>query len=171
MEELSEILRMKRSAVALGLCGRYRSGWDSAVSREDLVRLALDANGAAFLADAMAFGWGLTEEFIIREFGPYINGRHVVAQDGYTSEMYVGHVGAVKARTTLIFCAGCDISLEVDKLSACEIYCVRTKMRAACDGFCTINEYGDGNGISVSGTGKVRIRPVTASGWRRGETM
>ena len=87
----NELLNMKRKALMLGLCGEYKKKWDSCTSKKELMDLVLDSNGVEFLADAITFGWGCSQEFLLNEFADFINGRYQRKKDGYTSELYVHH--------------------------------------------------------------------------------
>lgn len=102
----NELLNLKRNALMLGLCGEYKDRWDKCSNKKELIDLALDSNGVEFLADAMTFGWGCTQEFLLTEFADFINGRYQRKKNGYTSELYVEPHGEIELRSTLTVIAG-----------------------------------------------------------------
>ena len=97
----NELLNLKRNALMLGLCGEYKDRWDKCSNKKELIDLALDSNGVEFLADAMTFGWGCTQEFLLTEFADFINGRYQRNKNGYTSELYVKPRGVIRLRSTI----------------------------------------------------------------------
>ena len=70
----NELLNLKRNALMLGLCGEYKDRWDKCSNKKELIDLALDSNGVEFIADAITFGWGCSQEFLLNEFADFING-------------------------------------------------------------------------------------------------
>ena len=102
----NELLNLKRNALMLGLCGEYKDRWDKCSNKKELIDLALDSNGVEFLADAMTFGWGCSQEFLLNEFADFINGKYQRKKDGYTSELYVEPHGEIELRSTLTVIAG-----------------------------------------------------------------
>jgi len=119
----SDLLMLKRKAVALGLCGEYKGLWDSAQSQEELLRIALDANGIEFVADSIAFGWGLSKDYILKHFSDYINGEYTCRQNGYNSELFVGKEGDVTVSSTLNLFAYCGkLKINIPKNFVCKLY-------------------------------------------------
>lgn len=74
-------------AKRLGLCQEYTDKVDKAGSKLAFMQIALDANAMPWMAESICKGWGLTPEYIAKEFAPFNNGRYV-RSDGYTSAMY-----------------------------------------------------------------------------------
>ena len=149
---LNELLTLKRNAVMLGLCDRYKAEWDEAKDKKDLVDLALDANGVEFMAKSVAEGWGVSKDYILDNFGDYVNGKYVREKGGYTSELYVGYGGDNLQRATLNLFVGCDTSILVPEGSVCKIYvCGRSNVRLKCAGKCYVYMYGGYNRVEYSG--------------------
>lgn len=109
----NELLNMKRNALMLGLCGEYKMEWDACTSKKELIDLVLDSNGVEFLADAITFGWGCSQEFLLKEFSGFINGKYQRKKDGYTSELYVEPHGVIELRSTITVIAGGKASIIV----------------------------------------------------------
>lgn len=109
----NELLNMKRNALMLGLCEEYKKKWDTCTSKKELIDLVLDSNGVEFLADAITFGWGCSQEFLLKEFSGFINGKYQRKKDGYTSELYVEPHGVIELRSTITVIAGGKASVIV----------------------------------------------------------
>lgn len=140
----NELLAFKRKAIDLGLCALYKEIWNKCFSKADLMNMALDANGAEFMADSIAFDWGLSRDFLVHEFGDYINGKYQRSQDGYTGEMYVGASGVIKLKSTITLVAYCDnLQIDVPECSVGKIYvCGESKVRIDNKGDVEVYEYG-----------------------------
>lgn len=109
----NELLKMKRNALMLRLCGEYKKKWDACTSKKELIDLVLDSNGVEFLADAITFGWGCSQEFLLKEFSDFINGKYQRKKDGYTSELYVEPHGVIELRNTITVIVGGKASVIV----------------------------------------------------------
>ena len=146
------LLAFKRNAVLLGLCDEYKAAWNSVKSRKDLVDLALDANGVKFMAESVAEGWGLSKEYILENFGDYVNEGYVRDKGGYTSKMYVDYGGDIFQLATLNLLVGCNTSVLVPEGSVCKIYvCGMSDVRISCVGKCYVYVYGGYNVVKYSG--------------------
>lgn len=69
---MNDLLAFKRNAIMLGLCGAYKTKWDSATSKEELMEIATDAKGMDMIADSISNEWGLSPLYIIKNFSDYI---------------------------------------------------------------------------------------------------
>ena len=142
------VLSLKRRAIRLGLCEEYRRKWDLACTKDELVRMAIDSNGVEFLADSIAFGWGVGKDYILREFDGYVNGKHLCGEDGYTSEMFVGAYGGVTTRATITLFAYCDkyLDVEIPAGIVSRVYvCGGSRIRIHCKGSLELYVYGTDN--------------------------
>ena len=115
--------------------------------------MALDSNGIEFMADSIAFGWGLSKEYLLKEFGEFANGFYQCNEHGYTSEMYIGAHGVIKVRSTIILVAYCkDLEIEVPENMVTRIYvCGKSEVRIECKGKCDLVEYGEDNDVKIIG--------------------
>ena len=160
----NELLRMKRYALAHGLCGAYTDMWDGAESVKALVDMASDANGLKFMAEGAASGWGLPEEYVRGVFAGYINGSYISKHKGYTSEIWYGERshGTFTVRTTSVLVAFCDVSIIVPKRVVCRIHVAgRGEVSVRCEGVAYIDVYGGDAELSVSGSGKAKVSHIT----------
>lgn len=165
-----ELLKLKRNAIILGLCGQYKEIWDNCKSKKDLVDAAIDANGIEFMADSIAFGWGLDKGFLITEFDEYINGKYRRIKDGYSSELHVGEENnTISVISTLnLFAYSKNVTIYVPQNSFCRIYL------AKCSNVCIKNDgkfelyvYGSFGNIEISGkkADSFTRRDILSSEW------
>lgn len=96
MDELFEFKRNALSgALTDPLCKEYRREWTgSERDKEKLVTLAMRQQSCPYFAHYCYKGMGLSREYIIRNFGKYINGYTIMDADGvagYTYGLYVGY--------------------------------------------------------------------------------
>lgn len=149
MTKSKSILELKRKALAMGLCGDYKGRWDSSTNQKDLVDMAADINGADFLCSSVAKGWGLTKDFLINNFNGLINGDYVAKcgkDNGYTSEIYIGHKGDITVRTTILIVLYSDTTIHVPINHVCMIFAAgNTNIFVECNGVCDFVCYSDNN--------------------------
>lgn len=139
----NELYNLKKTANRLGLCTQYADKWNNAMDKRSLVDIGIDAKGADFLCDSCSNGWGLTIEYLKREFAEYINGNYQRKEDGYTSELYVDYTGNIEQRSTLTLLIGCKCNIHIGKDSVCEIYLSGgSDIRIKNDGYCAVYVYG-----------------------------
>lgn len=165
----SELLTLKRNALMMGLCGKYKDKWNLATDKRALIGLALDSNGIEFMADSIAFGWGVSKEYLQKEFGEFMNGFYQCQEHGYTSEMYIGANGVLSVKSTLLLVGYCDdLEIEIPEHTVCRIYvCGGSRVRIENKGNVEIYEYGTDNIIKlVNYDGSYSLREsVSNSKW------
>lgn len=132
--ESKNLLELKRKSMSLGLCEIYKKKWDECESKKELIDMALDANGIEYLADFFSFGWGLSPEYILKEFHDYINGAYQRSSNGYTGELFVLNKKTISVRSTLNLLVECDCTVIVPASVVCKIY--------VCGGSVTIENHG-----------------------------
>lgn len=111
MTYCKNILELKRKALSMNLCDKYKEKWDNARTYRELINIVSDLNGADFLCSGISKGWGLEKDFITRYFGEYING-YTVYHKGYNSEIYNGLENEVIT---------CNVSVMIILYSKCEV--------------------------------------------------
>lgn len=167
---MKEMLELKRKAKELGLCSSYSDAWDKCETKEDLIRLATDSNGASFLCDGATFGWGVPPEFIADKFKDYVNGNYKVEHNGYTSELYVNYKGTITAGSTVMILIGCKGKVYIPKFHVCKAYVALGDVEIICEGCCEIVAYQCAERDNVSRmklSGNVKIESVETSEWRK----
>lgn len=149
MTQSKSILELKRKALAMGLCGDYKGMWDNSTTQRDLVDMATDINGADFLCASVAKGWGLTKDFLLSNFNGLINGDYVAKcgkDNGYTSEIYIGHSGDITARTTILIVLYSDATIHVPINHVCRIFLAGNgEIHIVANGHCEIVDYDPGH--------------------------
>lgn len=157
---MSSILDFKREAIAKGLCKQYRTRWDNAQSKKDLMDIALDANGIEYMAEMLNEGWGLTPGYICKEFADYINGRYEKSYNGYKTAMYVMYDGELTASCTAYLLASCNMKVVIPENCVCRLFiCAGSNITIDCEGDCEVYCYGDRSQVNdITGTGSVFLK-------------
>lgn len=172
----SNLIDFKKKAKRLGLCDDYTIRWNKCSSKEELMKLALTINGVEFLADSIAFRWGLSKEYIVKEFGDYLcsTERHtVLSERGYTSEMYaMVNGGVIKPYGSLSLIISCNCSITLYNNFMGFIYICDgsiVNIDASLSKELRLFVYGDTNNITFSdkGNGKIFIENIQKSKWVR----
>lgn len=142
-----ELLEFKKNSI-LGkvsgqpLCQDYISAWRKCGNdKEMLVRLALQQQSTPYVSHACYKHLGLTKEYIIENFGEYINGErtfeNVEGVDGYTYQLYVGYDKDFEITadvTSLMWCDGSQIVIPQTKCPT--LYVSNSSdVHISCDGF------------------------------------
>lgn len=163
---MNELLTLKRNAIMLGLCGQYKDKWNNAKTIQDLEKLALDTNGIEFLADGIAFNWGLTKKFIIDNLGDNITIHH--KEHGYSSQLIIGDKGIFTPHTTLLLAAWCNCSLNIKKTFVGKIIITGNSNVNIINngGIAYIYAYGKNN-INCNDKHNISIQHITASQWNK----
>lgn len=167
-----DVLTLKRNSILMGLCKKYKEKWDLCSNKKQLVDMSLDINGVEFMADSIAFGWGLSKEYLQEEFGEFMNGNYQSEENGYTSEMFIGASGITRVKSTLLLVAYCDdLEIEIPEYMACRIYvCGGSRVQIRNRGHVEIYEYGQGNTIAMieyDGSNSLR-KAISSSRWISG---
>lgn len=135
-----DLKQFRANAEKEGICEKYALLWDKAGSKKQLMDVAMSAQGADFLCDSIAKGWGISQDEIVSKFKKYINGVYAYEDPaGYSSVLYCQYYGAIDAEDTLIILIDCDATVYVPDWAVCDIYAT---------GF---------TNISITGGGRVRL--------------
>lgn len=135
-----DLQQFRANADKEGICEKYALLWDKAGSKKQLMDIALSAQGADFLCDSIAKGWGISSDEIVSRFKKYLNGVYTYEDpSGYSSVLYCKHYGAIDVEDTLVVLIDCDVTISVPDWAVCDIYATGT------------------TNISVMGGGRVRL--------------
>lgn len=175
MKNRNNLLDFKRNAIMLGLCAEYKEEWDSCRTKEDLVKLATDSNGIAFLADSFSFGWGVSVDYLLKEFKDYISDwtenkpiRHSKNGLGYTSEIYVTDTSVVTPRGTLNIFIDCHGVIQLPEGFVGSIYICGGSSVIVCGKNLLLDLYVYGTDIVIIDddvTGKINRTNIEKSQW------
>lgn len=133
-----EMATFRRNADRLGLCEVFSQRWADCKSKKQLYDLACDVNSLAYIADMICRGYGLSEEYLTREFGQFLNGKCVYDKDGYSSCIYCRPPeGEITISMTAILVIGFDGRIIIPQNHICEIYLCK----------CNVGIYGKGKGV------------------------
>lgn len=105
------------------LCAQYKAAWRSCEDdKEKMVSLVMQQQAIPFFCHACHNNLGLTKEYILENFGDYINGNRtlndVEGVNGYTYQLYVAFEHDFKAVadvTSLMWCSSPQIEIEASK--------------------------------------------------------
>lgn len=129
---MNELVKFKRECKNCNMCELYTMRWDRASSPEDIIRLAVDAQGCEWLYQSHKKGLSIPIEYIKKRFANYINGKYVAKFDGkrhgYDGELYVGYDGEIEVRTTNLLLIGCNPTLIFPNYSVSNVYLIDSKM-------------------------------------------
>lgn len=148
---MDELLEFKKNAI-LGkisgqpLCEEYRAALRKCGNNKELlVRLALMQQCTPYLSHACYEKIGLSKEYILANFGEYINGKrtfeNIEGVGGYTYQLYVGYDKDFEITadvTSLMWCNGSQIVIKPTKCPTVYIS-NKSKVRLVCDGYNTVN--------------------------------
>lgn len=128
-------------AKRLGLCAEYTDKVDAAGSKKALIDICLDANGLPWLCHSIERGWGLTPDYISKEFAPFNNGIYTRRKDGYTSQMYCQYDGdEIEVKTTALLLIDVhNVRVVADRI--CEIYMVNSEVEIVGRGHAIVYPY------------------------------
>lgn len=134
---MDEMQVFRRNAERLGLCTTFSQKWSDCKSKKQLFDLACNVNSLAYMADMTSRGYGLTPEYLIREFGQFLNGRCIVEADGYSSCIYCSYDKDIEIHTTALLIIDYKGTVYIPENHICEIY--------LCGSECQIS----GNGVAL----------------------
>lgn len=148
-----DIETYRKNARDNDLCESYSRRWDLCKSNKDLMDMALGAKGVDYLCDTIAKGWGVSPDVISKRFRPFINGKYVSKQKGYTSEMYCEYAGDITASTDVLAIISCVVNIDIPANMMCEIYVVgESHLTLSGKGRCAIVCYGEEDSIRIGGS-------------------
>lgn len=142
-----ELLKFQKSAL-LGeisgepLCQKYKQAWRMCGDdKEMLMRLALHQQSQPYLSHACYENLGVTKEYILKNFGKYINGKKtfddVEGVKGYTYQMYVDFSKTFTATSDVTGMMWCDGATAVIEKCKCPTFYVSngSNVHFSLDGF------------------------------------
>jgi hypothetical protein len=115
-----------------------REEWDKAKSKKQLFDLACNIRGLQYIAESIYNGWGLTSNYIEKEFGQFLNGRCVFDKDGYTSAIYC-RTNDFENEFTVVLVIDSHCEIEVNRL--CEIYLCNSAVKITGTSNCVVYAY------------------------------
>lgn len=132
-----------KSALKGGLCSEYKNLWAKAKGDyEQLARLGMQQQAFPHLASFAYAGNGLTKDYVLDVFKPFINGYTAIdvdgADGGYKTQMWAGHDGLLyvsKADVVeMLWCNISDMSIRTGKAVKMYVAC-GSKVNLSCDGY------------------------------------
>lgn len=148
-----DLKQYRKNARENNLCAEYSEKWDACHSNKQIVDMAFGVKGVDYLCDTIAKGWGISPEVICEKYKPFINGRYISQQNGYTSKLYCEYNGDIKCDTTLTCLIDCDVNMEIPGYLLFEVYCTgKCKINISGGGRVCFVCYGNPDDIIITGT-------------------
>lgn len=129
------------------LCNDYVNRWRRCGDdKENLVGLALCQQSLPYLSHACHSGLGVSKEYILENYGEYINGNRVFHDadgvDGYTYELYVGFDGDIRTVTDVVACMWCNAAMTIGASKCPTVYaCNGSEIHLSLDGYNSVRVY------------------------------
>ena len=128
------------------LCTEYKSAWRKCGNdKEMLVRLVMKEQSLPFFFAHCYQGKGLSKEYLLKEFGEFLNGKYTGidvdnVKGNYKTELYVGHNDVLSVSDDVLAVMWSTIpSLSFPTCKAAKIYCgCGSEVHLTCDGFNSI---------------------------------
>lgn len=98
------------------LCNEYTDEWLSIKTKREFVDFSLRAASIIYMAIARCNGWGLSNRYILDNFGAYINGNYVSQPDkeiNYTCEYFVEYKDVILTDCNAIVLIDCNATIEL----------------------------------------------------------
>lgn len=143
-----EMFNFYKNALTENLCHDYKGLWQAANGdKEKLVRLALQQQSIPYFADFCYRGKGLSKDYILQEFGDYINGKYIAQDcddvDGYTYELYVDYNGILSISDDVSHIMWSNISQATVNAHKCPILYIsnNSTINLSTDGYNSVRIY------------------------------
>lgn len=143
-----------------GICDEYRDRVVNCGSKKQLMDMALSAKGSDYLCDAIAKGWGISPQEISRRFAPYVNGKYILDNGIYTSQMFCGVGGSLECTTTLLCVIDCNLIITIPQNYICEIQTTKSNLHLVGSGRVVVVTYGEKDDVTITCDDSVRYRRI-----------
>ncbi len=116
-----------KNCIERKLCKEYVLLWRNCKTKKDFVDLSLQMGSIEFIAKSIYEGWGLSTDFIKKEFADFINGKYIgeniyrlgksieenIVKDNLKSLMYCGYNDRITFNENIIHICNCTCDLYV----------------------------------------------------------
>jgi len=100
---MNELENFKKSAFKIGLCDEYKSIWSNVKSKSQCIDMISSCQGAQYFISAKNSGIAPTNEYILNEFGSYINGGYIAKVSDYDTQWYIENKEDVNVNTLFTY--------------------------------------------------------------------
>lgn len=149
---MDEFLEFRKNALQGGgfttpLCADYKKKWFTCHGdKEKLMRLALMCQSAPYIATFFYHGKCVSVDYMMKEYGEFINGRvfdNCDGVDGFTYQMYFNATAGFKMASDvsqILFCP--DINVEIPETKCPRLYISnRSSVHLTLNGFNSVTVY------------------------------
>lgn len=164
---MDDLVKFKRNALMRSLCSDYTNKWNSAQTEDDLVSIAIDANGISYMCHSIANGWGLDVDYLSNRFKNYINGNKCYKffnekGNGYSSELLCCYGGAdgkhFVSRSTQICIINSKVILSVPPCAYIEVHTVNSEIEVVTGIKSLVEVVVYGTNCHITGDGNYKLR-------------
>lgn len=151
----------KANALEKGICDEYIELWNKCINRKDIIDMTLSVKAIDYLCDAIAKGWGISSQEIVRKFSPYINGKYVCSNaKGYTCELCCQLNGSFLCKTTLLGVIDSNLVINVPQNHICEIYVVNSNITIVGKGRAIVITYGNYDDVTIDSDCDIHLKRI-----------
>lgn len=116
-----------KNSLTRNLCEDYKKEWKLCKSdKEKLINLAMRQQSIPYFATAMYEGWGLSVDYLVKEFGDYMNGKCLLHDcdevKGYSYSIYADYSGYIILDADVCHIIRSEATIGVDEFKAPIIY-------------------------------------------------
>lgn len=143
------------------VCDDYYKKWNACRSKRDVMDVALSVQGIEYTAKAIADGWGVSSDYIVKHYSRFINGGYVSHNErGYSSRMYCCYSGdAINVDCTALFIIDSNCDVVIPDGHICEVFVTgRGRVRVRGNGRCVLVVYGDNFKYVIDNEEKVKVK-------------
>lgn len=130
----------REEAIRKNLCGEYTYLLNKKNSNKQLYDILCHPKGLDYMFDAIAKGWGMSDDVLLDMLKPFINGKVTADYDKFSSKLYCSYSGEILADTTLLGIINSDCIIDIPNNMICEIYLT---------GKCNVSLIGEGECVCV----------------------
>lgn len=133
---------LQGGVITTPLCTEYKEKWRACgQDKERLVKLVMCQQSLPYFITHCHKGYGLSKEYIMREFGDFINGKKQILNadgvDGYSYSLFVGFNGICKPDndvSAFLWCSTAQMEIATAKCPI--IYCgCNTELHVTLNGY------------------------------------
>ena len=160
---MNELEKFKENAIKRGLCEEYQERWNKIATKRQAIDMISTCQGSQYFISAKYLGIAPTNEFILNEYGRYLNGYYtstVQTSMNYSSQWYIEYDGVFIPESLFTYFLDCNITINVIEHRAYHfVFAGKSNVNLRiCDGAIVyIDVYGEN--VRISGNKEVaRIR-------------
>ena len=152
---MNDLEQFKKEAIQRGLCEEYKERWDRLNTKRQAIDMISCSQGAQYFISAKAIGIAPSNEYIIDNFGKYINGYYtslVHTSMNYSAQWYIEYDGTLIPESLFTYILDSNINVNIENIAAYHLTFAgntNVHLRIKSDVIVYIDVYGDN--VKISG--------------------